>query len=149
MAIAAAKDVPADTPEPGAAAAPQTGVPPEAPRARHVSTKASRGDDEEESSHSPGGKEPPMSEVIPSKLGMTPASDDPPLMTGRQIVVSGTAPEVVRLPDSLLSRAHQTIDRLGGSLSAERALLEAERRDLAAAWLQVHEACQACVEEQR
>ena len=100
----------------------------------------SHGDAEKESGRAPAGKEPPASEVVPSMLGMTPASDDPPPATGRPIVVSGTAPEVVRLQDDLLSMAHQAIDRLGGSLSTESASLEVECRGLAAAWLQVHEA---------
>ena len=58
-------------------------------------------------------------------------------------------PEVGRLQDNMLSRAHQAIDRLGASLLAKRAALEEERRRLAAAWHQVHEARQAREEEWR
>ena len=54
------------------------------------------------------------------------------------MVVSGSLPEVRILQDGLLSSAHQAITRLGESLAAERAVLEEERRRLAATWYQVH-----------
>ena len=78
----ATNDVSADAPELGAAIAPQSSVPPEAPGAGDATTTASRGDAEEESGHAPVGKEPLASEVVPSTLGMTPASDDPLPATG-------------------------------------------------------------------
>ena len=56
---------------------------------------------------------------------------DQPAMTGWDIVVSGSAVAASHPNSSLLARAHHAIDRLGGSLAAGLAELEAERRRLA------------------
>ena len=98
---------------------------------------------------SPAWSEPPASDAGPGVLGAALVLDGPLPAADLQIVVSGTALEIVRLHDSLLSRAHQALDRLGGSLSAERALLGEEHRSLEAAWLQVHEARLAHEEERQ
>ena len=53
-------------------------------------------------------------------------------MTGWDIVISGSVLAASHPNSSLLARAHHAVDRLGGSLAAGLAELEAERRRLAA-----------------
>ena len=65
---------------------------------------ASRGNATGESNGSLAESEPPASEATSSVLGMMPVSDDPLPAIGLQIGISGTAPEVTRLQDSMLSR---------------------------------------------
>ena len=62
-----------------------------------------------------------------------------PAVTGWDIVVSGSTLPTSHPDSSLLAPAHHTIDRLGGSLVAGLAELEAERRRLVAECA-VHEA---------
>ena len=67
-------------------------------------------------------REPPATGELP----------DQPVVTGWDIVVSGSALAASHPDSSLLAHAHHAIDRLGGSLAAGLAELEAERRRLAA-----------------
>ena len=65
----------------------------------------------------------------PPTMGELP---DQPVVKGWDILVSGSALAESHPDSSLLARAHHVIDRLGGSLAAGLAELEAERRRLAA-----------------
>ena len=72
--------------------------------------------------------------VPPSPGRELPATREHPIQpvgTGWDIVASGSAGAPNQSYDNLLARAHHAIDRLGGSLAAGLAELEAERQRLA------------------
>ena len=118
-------------------------VPPEAAPTGVVTVMApDRGAAGEEDAPPVGG-EPSMLETASGPLGGEAALQGQPAGAGWGIVVSGAAPETRHLQDNMLSRAHQTIDRRGGSLATERPELEDECRRLMEAWHPVHEACSA------